>query len=984
MNPFDCKYRTVTKRSGTEDDFNYLKIVDAIVAAMRETYEKPSRKKAKEICKKVIEHLNSCDKDKISVEDIQDFVELSLNEFSEFATAKKYIIYRHERAKDRRNASTLLDAKHLIGDYISASDWRVNENSNAGYSFPSMVNHISSSVIAAYTLNSVYTDNIAQAHVNGDFHIHDLGLGIIPYCSGWSLKDLLLKGFVGCHGRASASPAKHFDTALLQAVNFLSTLQTEFSGAQALNDFDLLLAPYVRKDNLTYKQVKQVIQQMVFGLNVGSRLGQCIPEEDEILSVNKGWVSCDDVAVGDEIYVFDMKTKKLKTDIVKHITKRMENGNLHKYSNNKGFEQLVTSEHRVIYKTGSNNLKIANSKHILDNYSKVDIPVSAEVVDKDYPIDDALLEFLVFILCDGCICIKENREPCISFYKSKKRWGSERFSELCNYLKIPFVSEERFRDNFSKLLNIPENKDYSCTEYRLHSCDMVREILKYLNCTKKKLPKFFKNLSARQSRLVINTWAKLDGTVCKNHLRLQCDSEEIQDCLQEVAVRAGYGTRKYEKAVSEDRAKTRYISVYNKKFKTCSIEEVPYNGRVWCVTTDTGTIVVRHKGRTFITGNCPFTNISFDLSIPEDMAGEPVIYAGDYLMDETYADYQKEMDMINLAFMEVMYEGDASGAIFSFPIPTYNLTDSFNWDSPVANMLFKMTAKYGIPYFQNFISSDLDPRSVRSMCCRLRLDLNEIQDRTGGLFGAGSNTGSIGVCTMNLPRIGYLAKTEDEYFSRLSSLMELAKDSLETKRDYIQQNYNRGLLPYTEKYLKTFDTYFSTIGLVGMNESLRNFMGKDLTTEEGIKFALKVMYFMRDKVVEFQKETGHLFNLEATPGEGCSYRLAKIDKKRYADIITAGTEDSPYYTNSIQLPVNFTDDVFTALDLQEELQRTFTGGTVFHTFIGEELTPAQTKKLVKAIASNYSIPYFSITPTFSICPEHGYIAGYHETCPHCK
>ena len=655
MNPFDCKYRTVIKRSGTEDDFNYLKIVDAVVAAMRETYEKPSRKKAKEICKKVIEHLNSCGKDKISVEDIQDFVELSLNEFSEFATAKKYIIYRHERAKDRRNASTLLDAKHLIGDYISASDWRVNENSNAGYSFPSMVNHISSSVIAAYTLNSVYTDNIAQAHVNGDFHIHDLGLGIIPYCSGWSLKDLLLKGFVGCHGRASASPAKHFDTALLQAVNFLSTLQTEFSGAQALNDFDLLLAPYVRKDNLTYKQVKQVIQQMVFGLNVGSRLGQC-----------------------------------------------------------------------------------------------------------------------------------------------------------------------------------------------------------------------------------------------------------------------------------------------------------------------------------------PFTNISFDLSIPEDMAGEPVIYAGDYLMDETYADYQKEMDMINLAFMEVMYEGDASGAIFSFPIPTYNLTDSFNWDSPVANMLFKMTAKYGIPYFQNFISSDLDPRSVRSMCCRLRLDLNEIQDRTGGLFGAGSNTGSIGVCTMNLPRIGYLAKTEDEYFSRLSSLMELAKDSLETKRDYIQQNYNRGLLPYTEKYLKTFDTYFSTIGLVGMNESLRNFMGKDLTTEEGIKFALKVMYFMRDKVVEFQKETGHLFNLEATPGEGCSYRLAKIDKKRYADIITAGTEDSPYYTNSIQLPVNFTDDVFTALDLQEELQRTFTGGTVFHTFIGEELTPTQTKKLVKAIASNYSIPYFSITPTFSICPEHGYIAGYHETCPHCK
>lgn len=815
MSSFDCKYKTVLKRSGTVDDFNYLKIVDVIVAAMREVYKKPSRKKAKEICKKVIEHLNSSDKETISVEDIQDFVEVALNEFKEFATAKKYIIYRHERAKDRNCSPTMLDAKHLIGDYISASDWRVNENSNAGYSFPSMVNHISSSVIASYTLNSVYTDNIAEAHINGDFHIHDLGLGIIPYCSGWSLKDLLLKGFVGCHGRASASPAKHFDTALLQVVNFLSTLQTEFSGAQALNDFDLLLAPYVRKDNLTYKQVKQVIQQMVFGLNVGSRLGQCIPEEDEILSVNKGWVSCDDVEVGDEIYVFDVETKKFKTDFVKHVTINSKHKVLHRYYNNSiGFEELVTDNHRVLYRAENGSYELSYSEDLFKNRKTVNIPVfgSDPIVDK--------------------------------------------------------LSLEGMNNAFS---------DYPC-----------------------------------------------------------------------------------------------------------SVEEVPYNGRVWCVTTDTGTIVVRHKGRTFITGNCPFTNLSFDLSIPEDMADEPIIHAGDYVMNETYSDYQKEMDMINLAFMEVMYEGDASGAIFSFPIPTYNLTNSFDWESPVANMLFKMTAKYGIPYFQNFISSDLDPRSVRSMCCRLRLDLNEIQDRTGGLFGAGSNTGSIGVCTMNLPRIGYLSKTEEEYFSRLSSLMELAKDSLETKRDYIQQNYNRGLLPYTEKYLKTFDTYFSTIGLVGMNESLRNFMGKDLTTEEGIKFALKVMYFMRDKVVEFQKETGHLFNLEATPGEGCSYRLAKIDKKRYADIITAGTEDSPYYTNSIQLPVNFTDDVFTALDLQEELQRTFTGGTVFHTFIGEELTPTQTKKLVKAIASNYSIPYFSITPTFSICPEHGYIAGYHETCPHCK
>lgn len=814
MNLLDCKYRTVLKRSGAVDSFNPLKIVDVIVAAMREVYKKPSRKKAKEICNKVLEHLNACEKEQISVEDIQDFVERSLNEFQEFDVAKKYIIYRHERAKHRNGSTTMLDAKQLVGDYVSASDWRVNENSNAGYSFPSMINHISGAVIAAYTLNSVYTDNIAKAHVNGDYHIHDLGLGIVPYCSGWSFRTLLEKGFIGCHGRSSASPAKHFDTALLQAVNFLSTLQTEFSGAQALNDFDLLLAPYVRKDNLTYKQIKQAIQQMVFGLNVGSRLGQCIPEEDEILSVNKGWVSYHDVEVGDEIYVFDKYSCKFKTDVIKRVIVNDSHTVLHRYFNEElGFEQLVTDNHRVLHFTEDGTYQLSYSKDLLNSGDMVMIPVLNEFTG----------------------------------------------------------------DSPELLLYKPEMKLISC-----------------------------------------------------------------------------------------------------------QVEEISYEGHTWCVTTDTGTIVVKHKDVSFVTGNCPFTNISFDLTVPEDMMDSPILYAGEYITDETYSDYQKEMDLINLAFMEVMYEGDASGTIFSFPIPTYNLTNSFDWNSPVSNMLFKMTAKYGIPYFQNFISSDLDPRSVRSMCCRLRLDMNEIHDRTGGLFGAGSNTGSIGVCTMNLPRLGYFAKSEEDYFARLSNLMELAKDSLEVKRDYIQQNYNRGLLPYTEKYLKSFDTYFSTIGLVGMNESLLNFMGKDITTEEGIKFALKVMYFMRDKVVEFQKETGHLFNLEATPAEGCSHRLAKIDKKLYKDIITAGTEESPYYTNSIQLPVGFTDDVFTALDLQEELQRTFTGGTVFHTFIGEALTPVQTKKLVKAIASNYSIPYFSITPTFSVCPEHGYISGLHETCPHCK
>ena len=941
-----CKYEHVTKRSGAIADFNHLKIVDAIMSAMREVYKNPLRKKAKSLCDKVLIKLNNYDAKELTVQDIHYFVEQVLNEASEFEVAKQYIIYTHD--KDKKDDKALIDSRKLIEDYISASDWRVRENANAGYSFPSMINHISNTTIAAYTLSSVYPDRIAKGHINGDYHIHDLGLGIIPYCSGWSLRDLLLKGFIGCHGRASAKPAKHFDTALLQVVNFLSTLQTEFSGAQALNDFDVLLAPYVRKDGLTYKQVKQALQQMVFGLNIGSRLGQCIPEGDQILSVDKGWVSSDNIEVGDQIYVFDIKTKKLKIDVVKHITRREEHNKLHKYSNNTGFESLVTSGHRVIYKIDNTDLTISESENILNKYSDVDIPVSAEVDSGDLDIENEFLVSLIDMCCRGCLALTDDKSirsvyDSLKMYNPKKMLGEDPFLASCAYL----------------------------------------DSMKHLNGIKQIIPDFFMKLSARQSRLVISNWVKFESLSTDYSFTLRCDSSEIQDCLQEIAVRAGYATRKYE-SIDEEGLPIKGLVVLINSYEACTIEEVPYNGCVWCVTTDTGTIVARHNGSTYITGNCAFTNISFALSVPDDMRDEPIIHAGDYIYEETYADYQKEMDIINIAFMEVMYEGDASGSIFSFPIPTYNLTNTFDWDSNVSKMLFKMTAKYGIPYFQNFISSDLDPTSVRSMCCRLQLDMNQIHDRTGGLYGAGDKVGSIGVCTINLPRLGYLAKDEDDYFKRLSDLMELAKDSLETKRDYIIQNYKRGLLPYTEKYLDSFNTYFSTIGLVGMNESCLNLFGKDLTTKEGVSFALKVMYYMRDKIIEFQKETGNLYNLEATPAEGTSYRLAKIDKVKYPDIITSGTKDNPYYTNSIQLPVSFTDDVFTALDLQEELQRTFTGGTVFHTFIGEELTPEQTKNLVRAIATNYSIPYFSITPTFSICPEHGYIAGLHEKCPHCN
>lgn len=393
----------------------------------------------------------------------------------------------------------------------------------------------------------------------------------------------------------------------------------------------------------------------------------------------------------------------------------------------------------------------------------------------------------------------------------------------------------------------------------------------------------------------------------------------------------------------------------------------------------------------------PFTNVTLDLKPTKSIAKDPVIIGGQ-IMDKTYGDFQKEMNMFNKAFAEVMMEGDASGRIFTFPIPTYNITKDFDWKNPINKTVFSMASKYGIPYFSNFINSDMDPDDARSMCCRLRLDNRELRKRGGGLFGANPLTGSIGVVTIDMPRIGYLAKNKKDYFKQLSRVMDIAKESLIIKRKMIDRLTEQGLYPYCRHYLQgikdQFDTYwknhFSTIGIIGLNESLLNFMGKDITTKTGHKFAEEVLDFMRDRIAQYQLETNDLYNLEATPGEGTSYRLAKIDKKRYPDIIVANEQAvkeknaEPYYTNSSHLPVGYTDDIFEALDLQDDLQTKYTGGTVLHGFIGEQISdPEVTMKLVKKIATKYRLPYFTITPTFSICPKHGYIPGEHFFCPKC-
>ncbi len=664
--------RKIRKRDGKIADFNPFRITNAIWKAAQAVGGKDHRR-ATEITDKVLEQLERDLKpgEIPTVEQVQDTVEKVLIETGHAKTAKAYILYRKQH-NDIREIGGLLKDIDVVDGYLSMMDWKVNENSNMSYSLQGLNVYATENIISHYWLNKIYPPEIGEAHTNGEYHIHDLGtLG--AYCVGWDLQDILLKGFQGVSGKIESRPAKHFGTALMQIVNYLYTLQGEAAGAQALSNFDSLLAPFIRHDGLTFKEVRQEMQKFLYNMNVPTRVG--------------------------------------------------------------------------------------------------------------------------------------------------------------------FQS--------------------------------------------------------------------------------------------------------------------------------------------------------------------PFTNITMDLTVPSYMAEDPVIIGGE-LQDTLYKEYAKEMDMINQAFAEIMIEGDAKGRPFTFPIPTYNITKDFDWENKKLESLWEMTAKYGIPYFSNFINSDMKPDDARSMCCRLRLDNRELRKRGGGLFGANPKTGSIGVVTINLPRIGYLAHDEADFFARLDEVLDLAKQSLIIKREVIENLTVSGLHPYSRFYLsdvkETFGQYwknhFSTIGLIGMNDALLNFMNKSIGDSDGKAFAEKVMEHIRDKIADYQEETGDIYNLEATPAEGASYRLARIDKARYPDIRIYNQEFyrtqsrkpiEPYYTNSTQLPVGFTTDVFEALELQDDLQIKYTGGTVLHMFLGEDNPNAlAVKQLVKKVAEQYRLPYYTVTPTFSICPEHNYIAGEHEFCPICK
>ena len=648
---------SVTKRDGTLAPFDSNRIYNAILKAGTSTNEF-GEQEAWLLTGQVLKVLKHKFAESLpSIEQIQDIVEQVLISANYFATAKAYILYRDQRNRSRADKKVMVDVESSINEYLEKLDWRVNANANQGYSNGGLILNVSGKVTANYWLSHVYPAEVGEAHRNGDIHIHDLDM-LAAYCAGWSLKNLLHEGFNGVPGKTEAGPAKHLSAAVGQMVNFMGTLQNEWAGAQAFSSVDTYLAPYIRADNLSYEQVEQAFQELIYNLNVPSR------------------------------------------------------------------------------------------------------------------------------------------------------WGSQ----------------------------------------------------------------------------------------------------------------------------------------------------------------------------------TPFTNFTFDWVCPEELRAKHPIIAG-VEQPFTYGDLKEEMHMINKAYITVMMKGDIKGRPFTFPIPTYNMTPDFPWEDDNTELLFEMTAKYGLPYFQNFINSVLKPGQIRSMCCRLQLDLRELLARGNGLFGSAEQTGSIGVITFNCARLGYVYKGDEAgLFARVDELMNIARTSLEIKRKVIQRLIDNGLFPVTKRYLGTLRNHFSTIGVNGINEMIRNFTNDEhnIADQWGQAFAEKFLDYIRARMVKIQEETGHMYNLEATPAESATYRFAREDKKRYKGIIQAGTEENPYYTNSSQLPVGFTDDPFEALDLQSNLQTKYTGGTVLHLYMGQRISSAKVcRDIVRKVLTNYRLPYVTITPTFSICPKHGYISGEHKYCPIC-
>ncbi len=1375
----------VEKRNGKQVDFDITKIDNALYKALTFTKE-GGKDEAANLSEKVLEIiLRRFSREEVpKVEEIQNIVEEVLISEGLTETARGYILYREKRREIRETVSQFDESTELIEKYIDEIDWQVKENANMTYSLQGLNQYATSHISKKYWLNKIYPEKIREAAKNQDFHIHDLNL-LATYCCGWDLQDILLRGFGGVTSKVESKPPKHFRPALGQIVNFFFTLQGESAGAQAMSNFDTLLAPFIRKDNLDYKQVKQSLQEFMFNCMVPTRVGfQCLSEDTEILT-KKGWKKHNEVKKGDVIKTFNTEKGVIEEKKARKVFSREYEGKMYNLVN-RIQDQLISPGHRVVRK------KFNSEKYCLEEVEKTKslkspqaIPVAADNLNKDIRLSDEEIKLVAWILSEGSL-EKKGSWRRVMIYQSKKK-NREKYEEilsLLDILGIDYTLQEGSKSLGDTVIQIRFNAENS----KRVLCFFDRDD------NVKTVPEKMLEMSERQSRVFIETYIKGDG---HEDCKITVSDENLLHDIQRIVVNSGYGFTTTKRKSSGVGKKMLYILriIRHKETYIREIKEVNYKGVIWSVNTENETVIAKRKGKVFITGNTPFINVSLDVTVPDFLKNMPIIIGGE-TQKETYGEFQKEMDIFNKAFYEVLMDGDARGRVFTFPIPTISIAKNFDWDNENLDKMWEATAKYGINYFSNFVQSDMNPEDFRSMClhpeekmivrrgeriekttigklfeehkgkkidkewselnenvdalslnpqngniewtkiekllevfdnemisietmdgkrmkvskdhlvaifteegiktkraeevneddfllvlkdgsnalnnqgeedkekyawliglfvadgnylydsryeedrlrglqfsfnakekdliektkeviknllgyemkfildsryenslrgyvynssfankmfhemdvhkyqrlpkwiwnakeeviksflegffegdgysdgneihindpqlaeelnllfqlagisttyrlrknsqviriqhtlgrgssgnnvikdklhnliptflidkkniigedgkniyqcygtkmvgfssidrwnlsnekiealrksgyavvgvrgvrkekldqnqvfydielkenhyfvhsdgnithncCRLRLDNKELVKRGGGLFGSQPLTGSVGVVTINLPRIGYLSSSKEEFFTRLGEMMDLAKDSLELKRKVLDNFIEKGLYPYTKHYLESvkkmrgsyFGNHFSTIGLIGTNEALLNFMSKNIATEEGRNFALEILQFMRERLVHYQETTGSLYNLEATPGEGASFRQARIDRERYPDIITAGTKETPYYTNSVHLPVNYTDDPFEALDLQDELQQAFTGGTVIHLFLGERISnPTSAKNIVRKVFENYHLPYITLSPTFSICSNCGYIKGERAYCPNCK
>lgn len=962
---------SVRKRNGNLVAFSLEKIISAI----RRAFEATGTEYTDDVLNMLALQVTSGFQSKIqngavSVEDIQDTVESVLGQAGYHEVAKSYIIYRRNHEAQRNMKSAVLDYQKVVDGYLKLNDWRVKENSTVQYSLGGLILSNSGAVTANYWLSQVYDKETADAHRSCDFHIHDLSM-LSGYCAGWSLKQLIQEGLGGVEGKITSLPASHLITLCNQMVNFLGILQNEWAGAQAFSSFDTYLAPFVRADNLTYKEVKQAIQAFIFGVNTPSRWG-CVKETTRILTPD-GWKTRSELNVGDMIYTWVNGT--LHEAPLKHIIHHKNDyGVLHRYKG-VSYQQTVSPEHRCLVESGKarGEYIIKQSQDIFRKRCDLRMPVCIKDADihTETELSDEEVRLAAMYYTDG------NSDLSNMEISKSVLCDDGAIKEVLDTLNIRYSVYEQKRSETQTLR-------------RYHIWQESADYVKALIGQKADIDEKFLHLSPEQSRLFVKTWASFDGNA-NDRIACQYDNEAIREKLELIFIRAGYMPHRWSRKKAEDKKATDYLYADTKlSVVITEQEEIPYDGMVWCPNTDDGTAIYKDEdGYVFISGNCqaPFTNITLDWVCPNDLKNLPAIVGGKE-MPFTYGDCQKEMDMVNKAFLEIMIEGDANGRGFQYPIPTYSITKDFDWSDTENNrLLFEMTAKYGTPYFSNYINSDMEPSDVRSMCCRLRLDLRELRKKSGGYFGSGESTGSVGVVTLNMPRLAYLSKDEADFWKRLDRLMDIAAKSLKVKRTFITKLLDEGLYPYTKRYLGTFNNHFSTIGLVGMNECClnANWIRADLTDAKAQDFTEKVLNHMRERLSDYQEKYGDLYNLEATPAESTTYRFAKHDREQFPDIITASeNDDAPYYTNSSHLPVGYTDDIFSALDIQDRFQTLYTSGTVFHAFLGEKMPDWQSAAtLVRKIAENYRLPYFTLSPTYSVCRNHGYIAGEQWKCPVC-